>query len=327
MRRVLVTGANGFIGRHVCEDLANRGVAVKGAWRGRGNFPIEHRLVAPVEIDDVESFDRWRELDCDVDVVVHLAARVHVKGEKREQHLPKYRQTNVEGTMGLARAAAECGVGRFVFMSSVAVVRAEAETLSMSGGAPQYRESDPSGAVAPYGQSKLEAERALVEFARQTEMDVVILRPPLVYGAHVPANFLRLLEFVDRGLPWPCGRMKNSRSYLYVGNLASAIYAAASHPAAAGETFFVRDGRDLSTSELIDIIAEVMGRNVLSLPMSGQTLATFGGRLGLAKRLKPLFGSLRLDDSKVRSLLGWKPPFSVEEGIEQTVRWYEERDR
>ncbi|MEW5709891.1 MAG: SDR family oxidoreductase [Pseudomonadota bacterium] len=325
---VLLTGATGFVGQALIPVLSGAGFGIRAAVRGSyppaGRFPREEgsgaraperRSVELIRIDDIGPATRWSEALAGVDAVVHLAARVHVMEVSAREAIAEYRRVNTAGTECLALAAAAEGVRRFVFLS----------TIKVNGEATRVRpfaESDPPAPQDAYARSKWEAEQALHRIGAQTGMEVVILRPPLVYGPGVKGNFLSLLKIVARGVPLPLGSVKNRRSLIYVGNLADAIVKCLEHPAAAGETFLVRDAEDLSTPELVRRLARALGVAPRLIPVPPSWLS-FGGRLiGRGHAVDRLIGSLSVDDSKIRRMLGWVPPHSLEEGLEATARWF-----
>jgi len=330
---VLLTGATGFVGRALIPALTAAGFQVRAAVRGSfppsGRFPWEEgsstrtperRSVELIRIDDIGPATRWNEALAGMDAVVHLAARVHVMAEAMPDGLAAYRRVNVEGTEGLALAAAAAGVRRFVFLSTIKVNGEATRTRP-------FTESDPPAPQDAYARSKGEAEQALRRIGAQTGMEVVILRPPLVYGPGVKGNFLSLLKIVARGVPLPLGSVKNRRSLIYVGNLADAIVKCLEHPAAAGETFLVRDAEDLSTPELVHRLARALGVAPRLIPVPPSWLVLGGRWLGRGAAVERLAGSLTVDDSRIRDALGWHPPYSLDEGLEATGRWYRERGR
>ena len=250
-----------------------------------------------------------------VDAVAHLAARVHVMRERAADSLAAFRRTNVEGTLRLARSAAAAGVKKFVFLSSVKV-------LGEATPDGPFTDSSPADPRDPYGVSKREAETGLSEIAAGSGMEVAILRPPLVYGPGVKGNFLSLLRLIERGVPLPLAGLRNRRSLLYLGNLVDAIDLCLSHDAAAGRTFLIRDGEDLSSAELVRRLAAALGRRapLFSLPEGVLRLAARCiGRRAAAQRL---LGSLTVDDGRLRRDLGWSPPFAVEEALAETAAWF-----
>jgi nucleoside-diphosphate-sugar epimerase len=250
-------------------------------------------------------------------MVVHLAARVHVMKDNATDPLTAYREVNLIGTEHLARMAANIGVKRFIYMSSVKV---------LGDGKPfPYTEWDTPAPEDPYGISKWEAEQAINKIAAETELKAVVLRAPLVYGPQVKANYLNLLKLVKRGLPLPVGAINNRRSMIYIGNMVNTIITCLEHPAATGETFIVSDGNDVSTPQLICMIASAMGKDPRLLSFPPSLLKLLGKVAGKSAEVERLTGSLCVDISKIRRTLNWKPPFSMEEGIRETVNWFMEQ--
>ena len=303
MTAVLVTGASGFIGRAACTAFAKRGWQVRAAVRDRATIEGAQAVLGSLE-------QGWP-VD-DVDVVVHLAGIAHqLHGKAAES---TYHALNCEATERLASAAIRAGVRRFVFMSSIKV-NGERTPIDRP-----FHASDTPQPEDRYARSKRDAERVLAGLSGK--MEVVVVRPPLVYGPGVRANFLRLVRLVDRSLPLPLGAIRNRRSLIYVGNLADLIVAAASAPAAAGRTLLAADGEDLSTPQLVSEIARALGTpaRLIGVPVG---LLRLGGALtGKRAEIGRLVDSLVVDASETRERLGWRPPFSVREGIADTVRWY-----
>lgn len=312
---LLVTGANGFVGRMLCSHLADSGYAVRGSQRNYHQLDIGQDIEW-AKISSIGPVTIWADALQEISIVVHLAARVHIVRDRISDPLAEFRQVNVQGTLNLARQAADAGVKRFVFVSSVKVngeSTAEDETFSDSS------QAAPQDA---YGISKWEAEQGLQHIARETGMEVVIIRPPLVYGPGVKANFLRLLDLVWRGVPLPLGSVRNLRSLIYLGNLVDAIVTCVTHPKAAGQTFLVSDGEDVSTPELIRRMAHALGRPTRLLPVPPGLLRLGGEIVGKGDEVGRLLDSLVIDSSKIRRELGWKPPFTMEEGLRETAAWY-----
>lgn len=315
--QVLVTGANGFVGQAVCNELMRRGFAVTAAVRQieDGIFSDSSSAFRLVQVGDLGAITDWNGVLDDVDAVIHLAARVHVMHESTAEALQAYRQVNVLGTESFSRAAAAAGVKRFVFLSSIKV-NGESTT-----GLP-WNEVSAAHPQDHYALSKWEAEQVLRRISAETGMEVTIMRPPLVYGPGVKANFLRLLRWVELGVPLPLASVSNQRSMIYLGNLVDALIACVEHPAAADKTYLVSDGEDVSTAELIRLIAKAMDRpdRLWSCPDTLlRALATLANKSAEADRL---LGSLQIDSSKFRENLHWIPPYSVEQGIAETVRWF-----
>ena len=303
--RVLVTGATGFVGRALCNQLSAIGHTVIPAVRHGSGLPNE------VVTGDIGSSTDWRMALAGCDAVVHLAARVHMIREAERDPLALYRRTNTEATLNLARQAAQAGVKRFVFISTIKV--------NGEGRDAPYRETDAPAPEDEYALSKWEAELGLHRIAQETGLEVVILRPPLVYGPGVKANFRRLIETVARGWPLPLGAVRNRRSLLYLGNFVDAIRLCLEHPGAAGQTFLLDDGEPVSTPQLIRALAAAMRRPARLLPVPPWLLEFAGALLGKRAAVTRLTGSLYVDSSMIRSRLGWAPPFSMEVGLAATV--------
>lgn len=311
MRRILVTGANGFVGRATCRALLAAGFTVRGSVRRDSDCP---EGVESIQVSDIGARPYWSEALDGVDVIIHTAARVHKMRDRHPDPLSEFRRVNVDGTRYLAEAAATNGVRRLVFISTVKVCGEER--------AEPYSETEQPMPQDPYAISKWEAEQALLQVAKQTGLEVAILRPPLVYGPGVGANFLQLMHFVYRGVPLPLGGVKNRRSLIYVLNLVDAIIACASHPSAAGQVYFVSDGEDLSTPELVRYIAAALGRPARLLPVPS-TLFHMARRIPIGSAVADrLTGSLSVKTDKIRRELSWTPPYTVSQGLAATAAWY-----
>jgi nucleoside-diphosphate-sugar epimerase len=306
--RVLVTGATGFVGRTLCPLLEKAGYEVRPVVRRAGAG-----LKAAAVISDIGPQTDWRTALEGVDVVVHLAARVHVMNDDAADPQEAFRRVNVLGSRTLALAAAQTGVRRFVFVSSV---KAAAEFSEIGYPLDENMASCPQD---PYGQSKWEAEQALRHVGQETGMEIVIVRPPLVYGPGVGANFQRLVRAVRGGWPLPFGCVDNRRSLVSVRNLADALCVSVGHPAAAGRTYYVSDGEDVSTAGLIKLIACMSGRRARLL-MVPRTVWRLIGCLGVARsRVQRLTGSLQVSSARIRVELGWQPPQTLREGLAETL--------
>ena len=303
--KALVTGATGFVGTALCDRLAASGYRVVPAVRSRSGLPHE------VVVGNLDSSTDWRPALTGCDAVIHLAARVHVMDDTAQNPLALYRATNTEATLNLARHAAQAGVKRFVFISTIKV--------NGEGRAEPYRESDAAAPGDAYAISKWEAEQGLRQIAADTGLEVVILRPPLVYGPGVKANFQRLIHIVKRGWPLPLGAIRNRRSLLYLGNFVDAIRLCVEHPAAAGQTFLLDEGVPVSTPELIRAVARALGRPAHLLAVPVWMLEAAGTLLGKRAAVARLTGSLFVDSSVIRSRLGWVPPFTLEQGLAATA--------
>lgn len=318
MKRLLITGANGFVGSALCEKLIERGFETRGAVR-------KERAVLPAGVDkiavgDIGAGTEWSEALKGIDCVIHLAARVHVMTERSADPLSEFRKVNVEGTKKLALSAVEAGVKRLVYVSSVKV-NGEA-TFERP-----FSESDEPNPQDPYGVSKWEAEEALRGISEETGLEVAIVRPPLVYGAGVGGNFVRMLSWISKGIPLPLGSVKNHRSMIYVENLADALIRCATHPNAANEIFLASDRHPVSTPELIRILAGKMGRRSCIVPCPVLLLKLLGKLTGKSPEIERLTGTLVVDTTKIRTKLGWTPPYAMLEGMEKTVAWYDSLPR
>ena len=303
--KVLVSGANGFVGRVLSGHLDSHHYAVVPAVRSASG------LLGEVVVADIDCTTDWRSALEGCDAVVHLAARVHVMDEAEQDPLTIYRATNAEATLHLARQTANTGVKRFVFISTIKVNGEGRDT--------PYHVIDAAAPQDAYAISKWEAEQGLRQIELETGLEVVILRPPLVYGPGVKANFLRLMELIQQGWPLPLGAIKNRRSLLYLGNFVDAIRVCIEHPAAAGQTFLVDDGQTISTPELIRAMAKAMDRPARLLPVPVSLLRMAGLIMGRSAAVSRLTGSLYLDSQAIQSQLKWLPPYSMQAGLEETV--------
>lgn len=311
-QRILVTGAAGFIGTALCDAFPGSGRNVRRAVR-----QAEKPSSGIIAVGDIGPDTQWQRALEGIECVIHLAARAHVMQERSPGTLAldAYRTVNVAGTEKLARDAAAAGVRRLVFLSSIKV------NGERTPDGP-FTEDDMPRPEDAYGISKWEAEQALRRIASESGLEVVVLRAPLVYGPGVKGNFLRLMNLIARGCPLPLASVHNKRSLVYLGNLVDVLIAAAQSPAAAGHTYLVSDGEDMSTPELIRGIAKALDvpPRLFALPVP--LLHAGGTLLGKGGEAMRLTGSLQIDSSKIRHELGWQPPFSVGQGLEATGRWY-----
>ncbi|HLC14864.1 MAG TPA: SDR family oxidoreductase [Thermodesulfovibrionia bacterium] len=316
---ILITGINGFVGLALCAKMQEENRLVRGTVRSGKHTSILPVGVKLVQVESIGPDTNWSDALDGVNMTVHLAARVHVMKDTSVDPLSAFREVNVAGAEHLARMASQAGVRRFIYVSSVKV--------NGEGSKVAYSEDDEPLPVDPYGISKWEAEMVLHKVAAKTGMEVVILRPPLVYGPSVKANFLRLLKLTKMGIPLPLASLKNQRSMIYVGNLVDAIMTCLEHPKAVGETFMVSDSEDVSTSDLIRMIAKAMGKKARLIPFPLPLLKAVGQLFGKSPEIERLTGSLCIDSSKIREVLGWKPPYTMEESIRETVKWYQNSSR
>lgn len=307
--KVLVTGASGFVGEAlVFKLLVDKKFAVVASARGVPRL----QGLCPIVLFDVSEPNRLPVLE-GVSVVIHTAARVHVMNETAADALAEFRKINVEGTLRLAKHAAESGVKRFVFISSIKV-NGEC-TLP---GKP-FTADDVPAPAEPYSISKHEAETALKQLSSETGLEVVIIRPPLVYGPGVKANFLSMLRWLSKEVPLPLGAIHNQRSLVAIGNLVDLIITCIEHPAAANQTFLVSDGQDLSTTQLLRCLTTALGKKNRLLPVPQQLLilaATIVKREAVAQRI---CGTLQVDIEKNHELLGWRPPVNMDTALRRTA--------
>ena len=309
--RVLITGANGFVGRRLVAEFAEAGHQVIAAARQpMKDLPTGATWVQAPELGPGSD---WREPLKGAEAVVHAAARVHVMKDKATDPLAEARRVNVEGTMALARQAAEAGARRFVFVSSIKVNGEQTEP-----GRPFHPHDEPRP-VDPYGISKSEAEAQLFALGRETGMEVAVVRPVLVYGPGVRANFAAMMKALARGMPLPLGAVRNKRSLVYVGNLASLLRHTAEHPNAAGRVFLASDGDDLSTTEMLRRLGHALGRKPRLIPVPAGLLKAGASLLGKGAQAGRLLGSLQVDLTPAKEALDWSPPFGVEEGFAATA--------
>ncbi|MFC1844180.1 UDP-glucose 4-epimerase family protein [Thermodesulfobacteriota bacterium] len=344
--KVLVTGATGFVGYTLCCSLIVQGHKVHGSIRCDSTLlPLKNNCVCEktieyINVGTIGATTNWSEALQDTETVVHLAARVHVMQDKSSNPLAFFREVNTAGTERLARESAKAGVRRFVYLSSIKVngeetglqtedsgLRAEDLGLSRTNAAPSFSETDIPSPQDPYAISKWEAEQALHAISKETGMEVVIIRSPLVYGPGVKANFLKMMQWINRGLPLPLGAINNKRSLVALDNLVDLIITCIDHPAAANQTFLAGDGEDLSTTELLLRIGKALGKPARLLPVPEKLLKIGLNAVCKKDLAQRLCGSLQVDISKARNVLGWEPPLSVDEGLKKTVEWYKNRTK
>lgn len=310
MKRVLVTGATGFVGRHVIERLIGTTELIAAVRNTAHSAFAPGVRTVPFNLDNVS--DTPAEAFIGVDCVLHLAARVHVMHPGAED-ATRFIHMNAAATEILARAAANAGVRRFVYVSSVKVNGEEGT------GYTGHHAPNPLDA---YATSKRDAEEGIAAVAAASDMEFAIVRPPLVYGPGVRANFLRLLQWVEAGVPLPFGSIHNRRSMVSVWNLADLLVRVLNHPSAAGRVWMVSDGRDVSSAELIRELALAMNRRPRLISVPASFLRAAAIVLRRREEIDRLCGSLTVDMSETTSVLGWAPPLSFEEGVRRTVHWY-----
>jgi nucleoside-diphosphate-sugar epimerase len=307
--KILLTGATGFIGNGLLRRIsADKNKSLVAVVRKLATLDSEHGINVR-EVDSLTESTNWQDVLAGVNIVIHAAARAHVMSEDTIDPLAVYRRVNVDGTMALARQASVEGVKRFIFISSIKVNGEQTQL-----GSKFEADATPAPEDA-YGISKLEAENALLQLSAETGMELVIIRPPLVYGAGVKGNFATMAKLVAKGLPLPLGAIHNKRSLVALDNLVDLIITCIDHPAAANQIFLAGDGEDISTTQLLRGVAKAMGKPSRLIPIPASWLmmaATVLGKKAVAQRL---LGSLQVDISKAQQLLGWTPPLSVAEGL------------
>jgi nucleoside-diphosphate-sugar epimerase len=316
---ILVTGATGFVGRALVPELFANGCQIRALVRKVSTgLHVEVEQVV-VDLGEIEDEGVIKDTFGGVDVVVHTAARVHMMQDRSADPLAEFRKLNRDATLALAGLAAEAGVKRFVFLSSVKV---NGEETFPRGRPAVFKPDDAFMPTDPYGLSKYEAEQGLLALAKETGMEVVIIRPPLVYGPEVKANFASMINWLRRGVPLPLGAIHNKRSFVALGNLVSFIALCADcsrSPKAANQVFLISDGEDVSTTQLLCRVADALGKKPWLLPVP-TGLMRFSARLmGKGEVANRLFGSLQVDSSKARELLGWQPVITMPEQLLKTV--------
>lgn len=316
---VLITGANGFVGQALCAEVMRRGLHVRGAVRSACELPAE---VEPAVVGAIDDATDWTAALRGVDMVIHLAARVHMMNDTIADPLAEFRKVNLHGTANLARQAADAGVRRLVYVSSIKVNGKSSLSPQAEGAQNIFTEKDIPDPQEPYGVSKWEAEQALHRVNGDTGLEVVIVRPPLIYGSGVKGNFAQMMNIVHKKIPLPFASIHNLRSLLYLGNLTDALIACATHPAASGQTYLICDGEDISTPELLRQLAAGMGVPSRLLPFPPAMLKLVANLAGKSQQIERLIGSLRIDGDKIRTDLNWTPPFTVRQGLQLTSKWH-----
>lgn len=315
MKRVLITGANGFVGNRLCGILPDRGYMVRAAVR-QFHPAMNCNLQDRIAVGDISQGINWTKALQDVDCIVHLAARVHVMKDSTIDPLVEYRKINVDATLNLARHAAMAGVHRFIFISTIKVNGEQS-----SPGKP-FTEKDIPAPCDPYGISKYEAEKQLRELADKTGMEMVFIRPVLVYGGGVKGNVASMMEYLCKGIPLPFGAIHNQRSLVALDNLIDLIITCINHPAAVNQTFFVSDGEDMSTTDLFRRMAKALDVSSKLVPVPEKLLMSGFIVLGQRALALRLLGSLQVDITKAKVLLGWSPPIKVEVALGDAAHFY-----
>lgn len=307
---ILVTGSSGFVGQRLTTTLLHAGYGVRGVARSSPLNVVGARYeFAP--IGDFSEVSNWQTLLAGVSTIVHTIARVHIMGDKAMSPLDEFRKLNVQATLNLASQAAAEGVKRFIFISSIKV-----NGESTQDDKP-FLETDDTVPTDPYGLSKFEAEQGLLAIAQQTNMEVVIIRPPLIYGPGVKANFASMMKWVKRGIPLPLGAVDNKRSLIALENLVDFITRCIEHPKAANEIFLISDGLAISTTELMHKVAKAFGNKAVLIPIPVSLMKFSASMIGKQAVADRLFGSLEVDSTKARNLLGWQPIITMDEQLKK----------
>lgn len=309
---ILVTGATGFVGKALVVELSNQGYKTIAAVRNTSaKLPAS---IPQVATGDLSGQTDWREFLKNIDIVIHCAARAHIFKDKSADPMAEYLKVNAEATLHLASQAACAGVKRFIFVSTIGVFGSESVK--------PFTETDAVNPETCYAISKYQAEQGLLALANQDAMEIVIVRPPLVYGPNTPGNFRKLMGLVHTGMPLPFGAVNNLRSFVALENLISFIITCINHPKAAGEIFLISDNEAHSTPELIRKISVCMQKKNYLIPVPSGLMRIMGGLVGKQEITDRLFGSLQVDNSKARRLLDWRPVISMEEQLVKTVQAY-----
>lgn len=298
--RVLVTGASGFVGSALLRHLATQQLDLVVAVRSGYTLSCSECVF---KVGNINAETDWSAVIKDVDVVVHVAGLAHLEQRASTDALTAFRSVNCDGTLNLARQAVAAGVRRLIYISSIGV-------NGDQGGRPLTADDSPAP-VDFYAQSKWEAEQALMALAKESALEVVIIRPPLVYGTGAPGNFGKLVRAVSRGIPLPLGAVKNRRTLVALENLVDLIRVCITHPDAANQVFLAGDAEDISTTELLKCVAKALNKPALLLPVPVGMMAFGAGLLGKRDRIEKICGDLQVDITKTRQVLGWNPPVSV----------------
>jgi nucleoside-diphosphate-sugar epimerase len=315
--KICVTGSTGFIGKPLCTKLLKNNYSVLAATRYSNTLTFNfHKNLSIIKLDNFNSRINLQQALSGVDCVIHCAAKAHAINKNKSDVLKAYREVNVEVTRNFAEQAANAGVKRFVFLSSIKV------NGERTFGCETFKYSDVPLPEDAYGVSKFEAEQMLSELSKQTGLEVVIIRAPLVYGEGVKGNFLYLLDFLYRGIPLPFASVANLRSFIGLDNLIDFIIFCIKHPKVGGHTFLVSDGQDISTPNLIRKLTGAIGKSSHLFPVPLSLIKLIGRLTGKSMEVGRLVNSLRVDSSYAREVLGWRPSFSLDEGLEKTVKWY-----
>jgi nucleoside-diphosphate-sugar epimerase len=313
MKKILVTGALGFIGQSLCKTLSKSGKSVRGIVRSQNSFS-KNPDIEYVSVGDIVHKKDWKNMLVDIDCIIHCAGRAHIMSETKSDTLKIYRSVNVDVTKRLAEQAAAAGVRRLIFLSSIHVLGLDTNNRK------SFLHSDEINPIENYAISKYEAEQALLQISDKTAIETIIIRSPLVYGPSAPGNLARLIKLVSSNIPLPFSRINNKRSMVGIDNLVDLLIRCIDHPDSAGKTFLISDGEDLSTPDLINHIASSMGQKAYLFPVPMFLLKFVSRILGKQREIDRLVGSLKIDSNYTRETLNWMPPVSVTEGIRRMVQ-------
>jgi len=319
--KILISGAAGFIGSQLVKHLLQKKHLVKSVIREK-KYGKKDKTSAEEICKIIEPMTPWGEDLRDVNTVIHLAARVHIMNDKASNPIYEFRKSNTLSTLNFAEQAANAGVRRFIFLSSIKV---NGEN-TFNGN--YFHSIDNPEPQDPYSKSKYSAEQGLLEIAKKTGLEVVIIRPPLVYGPNVKGNFCNMMKWLQKGIPLPLGAIHNQRSLIALANLIDLITTCIDHPAAAGQTFLVSDGEDLSTTKLLRRLGLGLGKPARLLPVPQIWLETSLNLIGKQAIAQRLCGNLQIDISRTREILNWSPPVRVDDALQQTAQaWLTQQNR
>ena len=308
--KFMISGADGFVGKVLCAELRQRRQRVRAAVRSR---KVSVEDIEAIVVGAIDSETNWADALCNIDVVIHLAARVHVMRETAVDPLAEFLRVNMHGTLNLAQQAARFGVKRLIYVSSIKVNGEHTNTNA------PFTELDNPDPQDFYGISKWQAEQALWRIARETGLEIVVVRSPLVYGPGVKGNFAQILAVLAKRIPLPLASVDNRRSLIYVKNLVDALIVCAIHPVAAGQTYLVCDGEDVSTPNLLRQLGDAMGCSAHILSFPPGWLRMLGKLFRKSDQIERLLGSLQVDSGKIRRDLNWTPPYTLQQGLQATV--------
>lgn len=316
MNKILVTGSNGFLGQAVCEDLIKKNYRVIAVSRKKKELFKNTPNLENFYIDDLNSELNWEKVLNNVNCIVHCAAKVHQENHDYHNELDLYRNINLYGTIKLANQASKAGVKRFIYISSIKV-NGEFSKINT-----KFKSSDLVNPIGSYSISKWEAEKELRLLSSKTGIEIVIIRPPLIYGPGVKGNFLKLIKYVSKGIPLPFGSINNKRSYVSIYNITDLIVKCVSHPLASNETFLVSDDQDISTKELIIKIAKLLKSRTIVFPISVKFLLIISTFINNKYKFQKLINNLQVDITHTKKLLGWKPIVNMDDTLKNVLKWY-----